>query len=545
MNPDEIERAIAALKAQGAPDEAIHAFLQEHLGPPVEPPAPHDYHAEFKSGALAKRMQGANAREAANVAEADAAEPGYLERLGTHVLNAAQGIPGVEAVEAAAGSLGSQLTGHPQNYRTALQTLRERTGQIGTGTNLAEKAMGSVATLPFLPASPAKAGAALGAADAMLDADPDAGLGTRAAGAAFRGGIGAGFGKLSEGVIAALRGKFATPTDLNLLARGKARDESAKALYDFALGPGAGRQPTRAVQQFLAKPDIAEIVSELQQTRPFQGVQPHDPRMLDAIYKVLSDREGTLRRGLDAVTPNRPNIGRFRLEDVEQAKRELLSAMEQPETQTTTHTVPSPATAQSPAPSLREALSTFDLRKGLAALRQQGTVMQQKAREALERHGAEDVVSPPLTGAPGPRTITETTRVPGMMPNYRAAVSDYATQSRGTDAVMRGHDALKNRMTSALPTGTQVVRKSPEALSQWAATATDAERRGAAEGILGALHDAPAFDFKSILGTKILPSPSDAVRAAPDLLRRVGDPGQVSADALVKLGLLPLHAATE
>src|SRR4051812_28680624 len=80
---------------------------------------------QYRDAAPAPRpsMAGRVARENANDAEAQAVpETGYLGRLVTHVLNAAQGIPGMEAFEAGAGALGSHLTSHPLSYQESLNT---------------------------------------------------------------------------------------------------------------------------------------------------------------------------------------------------------------------------------------------------------------------------------------------------------------------------------------------------------------------------------------------------------------------------------------
>lgn len=122
-------------------------------------------------------------------------DTGYLGRVTTHVLNAAQGIPGMEALEAGVGALGSHVIGdRPLSYQESLNALREQTGKIGGKTAIAEKMMGSVATLPFLPSSAVGAGAALGAADQALAADPES-LAARAGKTALGGAIGAGIGK--------------------------------------------------------------------------------------------------------------------------------------------------------------------------------------------------------------------------------------------------------------------------------------------------------------------------------------------------------------
>lgn len=158
-----------------------------------------DFHAEYASGVLAKRNAQDNAGDKAVVDAEDASQPGYLERAATHVLNAAQGIPGVERIESGAGALASKLTDHPMDRAESLATLRDATGKIGGKTAIAEKMLGSVAVAPFLPASAVRAGALLGGANAALSAD-DESLGARAAKTALGAGTGALVGKVAQGV---------------------------------------------------------------------------------------------------------------------------------------------------------------------------------------------------------------------------------------------------------------------------------------------------------------------------------------------------------
>lgn len=305
MNPEDI----AAIKANvqklldaGAPDEDIHAYLEA-------------------SGLRRSQTPRVDA------SEEQAPEPGYGERLATHVLNAAQGIPGMEAVEAGAGMLGSKLTDHPMSYKESLETLRGATGNIGGWTSAGEKALGSVATLPFLPANPAAAGAILGAADQALGASPESMLerGARTAGGAVIGGL---LGKGADMLVTAPRALLAKSPAVNLLDRQAARAASAKQLYGAALAEGKTNPVTPEIQAWLAEPDIAEIVGELQKTRVFKGVPAESPEMLDAVYKTLSDRAATVKKGLMAVTPNKPNIGRHQAKDIAAAQAAGLTAMD-------------------------------------------------------------------------------------------------------------------------------------------------------------------------------------------------------------------------
>lgn len=285
--------------------------------------------AEYKSGALAKRMAGANARDAATLAEEQANAPGYAQRLVTHVLNAAQGIPGVRAVEAAAGSLGSKFTDNPLSFSEARGLLDEQTGNIGGKTAAVEKMIGSVATLPFLPANPAVAGGLLGATNEALSAD-DMSLTERGVRTGVGAGIGALIGRYADKAVTGVRSALAKNPASEVLRMKAERSLSARQLYDKAMAEGNAKAATPAIQKFVNEPDIAEIVAELQATRPFKNVKADAPEMLDAIYKTLSDRSATIKKGLESITPNKPNIGRYRGADVKAAQGEALAAMEQP-----------------------------------------------------------------------------------------------------------------------------------------------------------------------------------------------------------------------
>jgi hypothetical protein len=420
VRPDPVADYLAALKSPAS--DPVSDYLN------ALPQKAHDYHAEYRSGALAKRMQGANQRDAANLADEQASQPGYLERAATHVLNAGQGIPGVEAVEAGAGALGSQLTSQPQTYRQSLGTLRGATGQIGGKTAAGERILGSTALLPFLAASPVLAGAELGGADQALSANPDESLTGRAGRTALGAAGGALAGKAAQSLVTGARllplgaatrvlNRYTgglvpeVPTvqtaAANLLSRQADRAASASRLYGQAIAEGQGKSGTAAVKQFLAEPDIADIVDELSQTRQFQGVAKDSPELLDAVYKTLSDRSAQLKKGLDAVTPNRPNIGRFRLQDTKAAQGELLDA---------------------------------------------------------------------LGGG---------TTMPGPMPTYPKAVADFAQRSGDMQGVQRGYDALRTGMSSTLPRAANLTRTTPEALTDWAQNASPSQREAAGEGVLG------------------------------------------------------------
>lgn len=434
-------------------------------------------HEEYASGRLAKRIK----RENLNDKEAaDVPEMGYGQRLASHVLNTAQGIPGVKMVEAGAGSLGSKLTKHPLSYRQSLQSLDNATGDIGGKTSFLEHAMGSVAALPFLPASPMAAGAALGGADQALDANPDESMTTRAMKTVAGAGVGAVAGKVADSGITAARAMLpkgvkvpftqrqipvggTTSAAQNVLGRQADRAASASKLYAKALSEGNAHTVTPEVQAFLAEPDIAPIAAEIRASR--QGVGFGDPEVLDAVYKELSDRASGLKSSLGAANPRLVNSKQFDTKEVQLAKAQGIKAM----------------------------------------------------------------------GTPGPMTHVGggSTQQPAYMPSYGDAVHDYATRSGDLDALKQGYTTLKSQSTgAAIPRFEDLTRKTPDALGEFAKKASPSQLGAAKEGVLGATKEA--------LGGKGITKPAfrKAVSEAGPLLRTLdpNDSGSLLAKLLLGVG---------
>lgn len=260
-----------------------------------------------------------------------------------HVLNISKGIQGMERLEAAAGAIGNNIP-----YEQSLKALRDVTGQVTGNAATAEHIGGSLVPLafPFLRGlSAVKAGAALTGADQALSADQmsPAERAVRTAGGAT---LGAVLGRVADVGVTGVRSLLTKNTASQLLEKQAARAASANRLYGAALAEGQGQQATPAIKAFLAEPDIAEIVTELQSTRPFQGASAESPEMLDAVYKTLSDRAATVKKGLESVTPNKPNIGRFRGQDIKAAQEDALNAI-------------SGSSMPGPMPTYREAVADF------------------------------------------------------------------------------------------------------------------------------------------------------------------------------------------
>lgn len=435
-----------------------------------------------------------------------------------HVLNTAQGIPGFEALEAFSGMLGSHLPGNkPMSYSESLKNLRETTGEIGSKTALAEKFLGGLYAMRMLPPSIAKnpvaSGALLAGSDEALNADPDESLAERgvrtAAGATAGGILGRAAGIVSSGV-GSMFGKSAAAT---LLAKNAERAAAAKTLYAAALDEGQGKAATAAVSNFLKEPDIAEIVSDLQKTRPFQSVSASDPRMLDAVYKELSDRAIQIRKGLDAVTPNRANSRRFGIEDIDAAKQRLLNALEASgKTPPMTLDVPASKIETEPLYSRGHEVAFGPVLEGTA-----GRARGYSAQVALDANGQSVAVSPrDVQGPAGPAFLlhadpermvrpgvvieTPAMRVqtapskplPAMMPSYRKAVEDFAARTREMNEIQRGYGAVLSRM-GGMPSVKQLMRTAPEALADNLSNAAPADALANARGILGGVKQAPGI----------------------------------------------------
>ncbi len=433
----------------------------------------------------------AKIRERQNANERDMAEaetPSYGTQVLGGIAALAHGIPGAEALQA---TIRSKVRG--QSYREAYQDIHGA-AEDNPGSTVASIA-GSGPLAAVLPGSPALAGAAVGAAGQALDANPDQSLLERAGKTAIGAAVGGALGKGADMAVTWARSIRAPQAATDIIKRIADRKKEATALYDKAIAEGVGKTPTTAVKKFLNQPDIAEIVQGLQSLRPFQKTQPTDPKMLDGIYKVLSDREKTILKGLAQTEPGKPNLGRFAGEDIAMAKEGLLTALETPET----HQIP---------------VSVVSNGSNVPALAGQSA-----------------------------NGFSASMQLPAMMPNYRGAVQDFAKRSKDIAAVQRGVDALRVGQRTTLPAGKQLHRVTPEAFAEWAKTASPSEIAAAREGVLGAVKKFPKIKVGKVLGTPVLPKPSRSLQTAPGLLRSL-DPHDAGSE-LAKYGLLFTNALAQ
>lgn len=408
---DPIAAQMKRLRSQpkGAPStDPIDAQMMR-IKTQVDPMA--STHAAFKSGRLQKNN--------ADLAEGDRVGPGdYAASIAQAAEAPMAGIPGGKLAMSGL----RKLTNPSQDFSQVQRDINTETEPAPNANWLerratdAAKLVGGVAASAVVPGgwSGAQSGAAMAGADQALNNDPDSGLGNRA----IRTGAGAVAGKyagkyIDRGITAvrSMMQPAAATVRLRLLA---ARASSAKDLYDAAIAEGRGKIAPQAVQEFLASDDIAPIVQELQSTRVHANTAADAPEMLDAVYKYLSDQAGALRGKLGALTPRFAARGRVAAQDVRGAQNEMLDALETPGTFTRparpaiTRNVPAPPPrdifemkwmpGETPvnAPEVGASAAPGPASQGWE------TSAQQNMRPALERHGAENIVSPPLRGEANP-----------------------------------------------------------------------------------------------------------------------------------------------
>lgn len=211
-------------------------------------------------------------------------------------LTAAQGVPGMESLEAAAGSLGSKFTKHPMTFGESRDVLRERSAELlPSEIRTTAKIMGSGLALPLVAGlTPLKAGAAIGGADQALSAD-DMSMGTRLARTAAGAAAGGAAGKVVEtGVLAARAGLSPNP-GASALARQDAMGVADNAAYGAAEREAAaagGSHP--AIANALNQPTVAPFAKAVRQTEQFANAD--DATILAETYKLMSETQRRLGR---------------------------------------------------------------------------------------------------------------------------------------------------------------------------------------------------------------------------------------------------------
>lgn len=137
-------------------------------------PPGNDIHAQYRSGALQKRMSDANARDAANLADAQADDVTAPAVFGGTLANAIKYVPGAEAFTAGVHSLINR-----QPYRKSLEDVQTAEGMIPKGLRVPLNLAGGVAAQMAVPGSPTVAAGRFGVAQGLLQSNPDATVANR------------------------------------------------------------------------------------------------------------------------------------------------------------------------------------------------------------------------------------------------------------------------------------------------------------------------------------------------------------------------------
>jgi len=302
-----------------------------------------------------------------------------ITKVGRHVTNAVQGLPGAESALTALMVGSSRLPGagfdKPLTWTEAYQRLEEDKKKISPALRFGEQIAGAALLLPevigakaiaevpaaarLLGKTPAAAraawaalspraqtavaGAALSAADPLLSAAPNKGIKERATEAAIAAPLG---GLLSVGVgeigdfakTLGATGRALLPEALGGIptlgkqyATMRAQQKAVGPLYDQALATAARNREvfgvTPELKAFLREPDIAQRIAALRE-KGFQGVAADNPRMLDALVKSMGDDARQLEKGLAQVEPSKANVGRYAKQHVLGRRAQLINLME-------------------------------------------------------------------------------------------------------------------------------------------------------------------------------------------------------------------------
>lgn len=241
-----------------------------------------------------------------------------------NVANLAQGVPGMEAVQSGARAL---VRG--QSFKEARDDIRGATDNIPAPIKIAGRVAGSLPLLPFMPASPALGGAALGAADQALSAD-DMTLEGRLARTAAGAGGGAAIGKTLDMLVTGARAYL--PSKLGgsktfgktLLDREDAMGAADEVAYGAAAREGTTAGGTNdAIRDVLSHEKIAPFAAAVRMREQFKGAT--DAEVLTEAYKLMSREQ----RRLGKTIANADDFAAgdvLRKEEIDILKQRMLAA---------------------------------------------------------------------------------------------------------------------------------------------------------------------------------------------------------------------------
>jgi len=493
------------------------------------------------------------------VALAAGAVPGSTA-LGAYVASKSQGRPYADVMR----DVNAQMSDMPGVERTGLETIG---GLLPSG--LASKA---VSKIPFLAgiANPVTRGAATGlAAGAPLAAayrfgqpNPES-MASRVSGTEKAAAIGGGLGALGGAVapmIAARRMASGAPrADVAASDANAAAQETNEQNFGKARTEAAQNQSSPLARAALANPDIAPYVREVNENPVTRNLSDAE-KLLEA-RNLMTERQGQLIGPMDARNPGYGSSLENRA--IGAGKGTIDAALTSPNisySPAITEVIPGqpaqvahlPAmeTAQSPPPDLRTALGNFWDRQAAAASRSEGTVAQQMARQALERHAAESSVQGLRGSPPGPRSVELSPATPDVehevlpasrevtpplvpsFANAEATAAQAARNQEATDLTQRTGRRLMSQGKTPLQ-GPKKIAQGDMLTGRMFQQFDPGQQQAAQQALLQEIAEHPRFYKVPFLKVPI--APSRASLMAPQLLERMGNPAGSFSDAIRQL----------
>lgn len=277
---DDPAAAVAALKAQGAPDEAIHAYLTQRYGAPVASTGPDamvtGLHAAYQKGLLPGIEQGKSADEASALPTPAQA---VASNVGQGLTAVASGVPGGKLALSGLRYLGDKLPyGPTEGFHQAQNAVNTDANEYAKANPVSAFALRVAPTAlagGFLPASGLKAGALLGSTDELLNNDPTSGIPGRLLRAAGGGIVGGATGGLTEAALTGVRSALAPNaskaiTDLQA-ARSAADQSSIGPSYATAEGQATRYYGNLAQRQAAVKAGMARATGDAPLALPAPG----------------------------------------------------------------------------------------------------------------------------------------------------------------------------------------------------------------------------------------------------------------------------------
>ena len=240
------------------------------------------------------------------------------------------------------------------------------------------------------------------------------------------------------------------------------------ALYGAVRREAGEIGTTPAIQDVLESQTVKPFADRIRKSETYAGAD--DATVLIESYKLMSNAQRRAAKQISG-TPDFLADVELQRSDIGLAKKRMMGAATTPGEVVVPGravTLPAPSTAQSPAPSVRDAIEAHRTRLGQSVTRKEGTSMQQIARQALERQDMERVASPSLSGAPqelrGILRESQTVPIRAGLPSFPEAVNTHRIAAGENEAFLNTADAVRNVLEGNSVRGKKLTLQSPEAL---------------------------------------------------------------------------------